>query len=65
MSFLLLKSVCNADGLVFLCRAYTISIPMQIRAVMLRRVQILNGNKAATIFNLMSVFCLWVFLWWY
>ena len=35
---------------------YTISVPMQIRAVMLRRVQILKGNSTATIFNLMYVF---------
>ncbi|KAF7428110.1 hypothetical protein PC9H_007329 [Pleurotus ostreatus] len=31
---------------------YTISIPMQVRAVMVRRVQILMGNKTATIMNL-------------
>ncbi|TFK38227.1 pleiotropic drug resistance ABC transporter [Crucibulum laeve] len=33
---------------------YTISIPMQARAVMLRRVQILLGNRAATIANFVS-----------
>ncbi|KAF4583486.1 hypothetical protein EYR38_002237 [Pleurotus pulmonarius] len=33
---------------------YTISIPMQIRAVMARRVQILMGNKTATLMNLVS-----------
>ncbi|KAF8149941.1 pleiotropic drug resistance ABC transporter [Crassisporium funariophilum] len=33
---------------------YTISIPMQARAVMRRRVQILMGNKSATLFNLFS-----------
>ncbi|KAF9461727.1 pleiotropic drug resistance ABC transporter [Collybia nuda] len=33
---------------------YTISIPMQARAVMKRRVQILMGNKLATIFSLAS-----------
>ncbi|KAF8069197.1 pleiotropic drug resistance ABC transporter [Lyophyllum atratum] len=33
---------------------YTISIPMQAKAVMKRRVQILAGNKTATLFNLFS-----------
>lgn len=33
--------------------AYTISIPMQARAVMLRRAQILIGNKITTVFSLM------------
>ncbi|GLB42433.1 putative ABC transporter superfamily, ABCG family. PDR (TC 3.A.1.205) subfamily protein [Lyophyllum shimeji] len=33
---------------------YTISIPMQARAVMKRRVQILMGNKTATLFGLFS-----------
>ncbi|RDB27068.1 Brefeldin A resistance protein [Hypsizygus marmoreus] len=33
---------------------YTISIPMQARAVMKRRVQILMGNKIATVFTLFS-----------
>ncbi|KAL0960159.1 hypothetical protein HGRIS_011794 [Hohenbuehelia grisea] len=34
--------------------AYTISLPMQVRAVMTRRVQILMGNKMASIMNLAS-----------
>ncbi|KAF5378810.1 hypothetical protein D9615_006999 [Tricholomella constricta] len=34
--------------------AYTISIPMQARAVMKRRVEILIGNKVATLFLLFS-----------
>ncbi|TFK38228.1 pleiotropic drug resistance ABC transporter [Crucibulum laeve] len=33
---------------------YTISIPMQAKAVMLRRAQILSGNNTATIANLVS-----------
>ncbi|KAJ3737931.1 hypothetical protein EV360DRAFT_77297, partial [Lentinula raphanica] len=33
---------------------YLISLPIQARAVMQRRVQILVGNSLATIFNLMS-----------
>jgi ATP-binding cassette subfamily G (WHITE) protein 2 (SNQ2) len=32
------------------CSPYTFSIPMQTRAVMKRRVQILLGNKLATVF---------------
>jgi len=39
-----------------LCSPYTISIPMQVRAVMTRKVQILMGNKLATILKLMFVF---------
>lgn len=35
--------------------AYTISIPMQVRAVMLRRVQILRGNMMVFGLNLLSV----------
>ncbi|KAF4598086.1 hypothetical protein EYR38_006480 [Pleurotus pulmonarius] len=33
---------------------YMISVPMQVRAVMVRRVQILMGNKTATIMNLVT-----------
>jgi ATP-binding cassette, subfamily G (WHITE), member 2, SNQ2 len=36
-----------------LCRPYTISIPMQARAVMKRRAQILIGNKPETVIGLM------------
>lgn len=34
---------------------YTVSIPMQVRAVMLRRVQILKGNMVTQFINLLSV----------
>ncbi|KAF9027004.1 ABC transporter [Hymenopellis radicata] len=37
-----------------LSSAYVISIPMQVRAVMTRRVQILKGNRSATIAQLLS-----------